>query len=182
MPRVPSYNIETYSYLHLDVNGHEAFAWILREANWDEITRGDDVNEAVNRLQTFFQNTLDTCYEKKTRKKKTSEPNWMTDWLRDEIEDRRKVFKTDEGRSERWKELKRRITRQVKKHDEYILQKFEQETNPGKFFHHLQSLLGNSVKEKWSPLQMYPGVSDKEVAERLLLFSTTSVLSTSHLT
>ena len=51
----------------------------------------------------FFQETLEECYERKIRKKKTSEPSWMTDWLRDEIEARRKVYKTDQKRSERWK-------------------------------------------------------------------------------
>ena len=110
----------------------------------------------------------------KTRKKKTSEPTGMTDWLRDEIEDRRKVFKTDMKRSDRWKVMKKRITRQVKKrkkkNDEYILQKFEAKTNPGKFFHHLQCLTENSIKEKWSPMQLYPGDEASEVAEKLAAF------------
>ena len=174
MPRVPSYNIEKYTYFHMTAEGHEAFGKALSRETWDTITECTDVNRAVDNLQAFFQKTMEVCYEKKTRKKKSSEPNWMTDWLRDEIEDRRKVFKTDEGRSDRWKVLKRRVARQVKKrkekNDEFILQKFEEETNPGKFFHHLQSLMSNQVKERWSPFQMYPGEGAKEIAEKLAVF------------
>ena len=174
MPRVPSYNIESYSYLHLDERGHAAFGEKLASADWGGLTDSCDVNEAVDKLQNFFKRALESCYELKFRKKKSSEPGWMTDWLRKDIEARRRVYKLDTKRTKRWKVLKRRVASRVKKrkrtHNEHIIQKFDNETNPGKFFHHLQCLTGNSVKQKWSPQSMFPGDNCKEIAEKLALF------------
>ena len=174
MPRVPSYNIESYTYLHMDSDSHETFGRLLREADWSAIEAAENANDAIEKLQDFFEKAKAISYEEKTRKKKTSEPGWMTDWLRDEIEDRRKVFKTDKDRSPRWQALKKRIARQVKqrkkKHNDYIIQKFESEQNPGKFFHHVQCLMGNAIKERWSPQQMFPGEESGEVAEKLAAF------------
>ena len=175
MPRVPSYSIQTYTYDHLTEDGHQMFGeWLRNEADWSLLLKADDVNSAVSELHSKYAEAVAECYQRKTRKKKSSEPYWMTDWLRKDIAARRKVFKTDKKRTVRWKLLKRRISRQVKKrkkkHNDFVIGKFERETNPGKFFHHLQCLMGNEVKERWSPTQMYPNDSEAEVAEKLASF------------
>ena len=97
----------------------------------------------------------------------------MTDWIRELIEDRRKIFKTDKGRSQRWHSLKKKTSRIVKKrkknHDNRILEKFQNEMNPGKFFEHINSLL--AVNEtRWSLCSVFPECSEAEVAERFAAF------------
>ena len=98
----------------------------------------------------------------------------MTDWLRKQIESRRKVFKTDEKRTARWKVMKRKTAANVKKRkkklNDNILSKFENESNPGKFFHHLNCLMGKNSGPRWSPTQMYPGETPKEVSNKLADF------------
>ena len=100
-----------------------------------------------------------------------SEPAWMMDWLRDLIEYRRKIFKTDGSRSVRWRVLKRRIERTVekrkKKHNEFIIEKFKGSSDPSAFYRMVNCLIGKNEKPRWSPSDMYPDLSDREAAERL---------------
>ena len=163
VPRVPDYTIESYSYLHLNEEGHEKFGRWISGRDWTDLLGETDANEAVEKLHQAFDIGLAASYTKITRKKKSSEPAWMTDWIRKDIASRRRIFKTDEGRSPRWRAFKEKITRQVKKrkkkNNDYILSKFDGETNPGKFFHHLQCLLGHNEAKRWSPMQLYPGES-----------------------
>ena len=76
-------------------------------------------------------------YEFKSRQKKTSEPPWMTDWIRSLIVDRRKVYKTDGDRLARWKLMKGRIQRMVQKsktgYHEYVIEKFSNQTDLSNF-------------------------------------------------
>ena len=175
MPRVPAYTVQNYSYLHMTDQGHEAFGEWLQKVDWSSLYSLKTVNEAVDELHKKFEEGLELSYKRMTRKKKSSEPCWMTEWLRKDIAARRRIFRTDKhSRSDRWKKVKAKISRQVRKrkknHDQFILQKFINESNPGKFFNHLQSLLGTSSQGKWSPLQMYPGTDKKEVANNLATF------------
>ena len=174
MPRVPSYDIEQYSYYHLTDAGHSKFGQWLDATDWGPLEEAAEVDLAVELLHSKFEQGMAASYEFKKRKKKSSEPAWMTDWLRQDIDSRRTVFKTDKGRSERWKILKAKTNATVKKRkkrlDEFILQKFDNESNPGNFFHHLKSLLGKNSGERWSPTKMFPGLQAKEVAEELAIF------------
>ena len=84
---------------------------------------------------------------------------------------RRQVFCTDKKRSDRWKTLKRKTTAAVKKRrkkHEYVLAKFENESNPGKFFHHAKCLIGKNTAPAWSPMRMFPGESTEAVAKNYL--------------
>lgn len=142
--------------------------------SFHDVLSSSSVDEAVSLLHAHFKRGINHSFELKTRKKKTSEPEWMAEWLREDIEDRRKVFKTDEGRSERWKSMKRKtaaaVKKRRKKHNSHIIEKFRKESNPGKFFHHVRCLLGKNSRPPWSPTLMYPGLDPKQVADRLAEF------------
>ena len=92
----------------------------------------------------------------------------MADWLRELIRSRRRVFRTDGFRSSRWKCIKKstsdKVKRRRKKANDFIIEKLD-ESNPGKFFGHLDKLLGKIEEKRWSPSQIYPEKSDGEVAE-----------------
>ena len=62
----------------------------------------------VNELHCRFKDGMAKSYEFKTRRKKSSEPCWVTDWIRIIIEKKRHAFRTDWHRSDRWKCIKRR--------------------------------------------------------------------------
>ena len=79
------------------------------------------------------------------------------------------MFKSDSFRSQRWKDVKQRTSKIVKKHKkksyDFILDKLDKETNPGKFFNHIGNLLGKNKEKRWTPSRMYPDKGDEEVAE-----------------
>ena len=174
MPRVPDYKIEEYTYRHLTDDGFTRFGEWLGGTSFQDILSSSSVDEAVGLLHAHFERGINHSFELKTRKKKTSEPEWMADWLRDDIEDRRKVFHTDEGRSQRWKAMKKKTAAAVKKRrsklNAHIIDKFKNESNPGKFFHHVKCLLGKNSNNPWSPTLMYPGLNPEQVADRLAEF------------
>ena len=174
MARVPTYNIESYSYRHITEVANKKFGEWLSTISWQPVLASESCNTATVALHKIFQDGLDAAYELKTRKKKTSEPEWMTDWLRKQIENRRKVFKTDKKRTARWKIIKKKTAKNVKKRkrkfNANILKKFEDESNPGKFFHHLNCLMGKNSGPRWSPTQLYPGETPKQVADKLAEF------------
>ena len=130
--------------------------------------------EMVDVLHRQLKEGVDKCFVKKQRRKKSSEPPWMTDWIRDLISNRRTIFKTDEKRSLRWKQVKNRVRkivrRRKKRFDDHILAKFEADTNPGNFFKHIDGLLGANTKPRWSPMDMYPSHKPLEAAEDLAAF------------
>ena len=174
MPRVPSYSIEQYTYNHITEEGHNKFEdWLMRY-DWAKITSSTDVDEAVGKLHEAFEEGVRQSYVTKTRKKKSSEPPWMTDWLRDDIATRRRIFKTDQGRTDRWKHVKQQTNAAVKKRrkkfNELVIRKFEEEKNPGKFFQHIKSLTSKNSGSKWSPKQMFPGLDSGQAADRLANF------------
>ena len=174
MPRVPSYTIENYTYRHLSEASHHKFGRWLDLYDWQRVTEATRVDDAVGRLHGAFQEGLELAYELKRRKKKSSEPEWMTDGIRNEIANRRKIFRKDKKRSDRWKVLKKRTNSAIKTrrkgHDEHILAKFESESNPGKFFQLIKSLAGKNTNQRWSPTAMYPGVDARTVADNLAAY------------
>ena len=62
------------------------------------------------------------------------------------------------------------IKKRKSNYNAFVLKKFENEKNPGKFFHHLKCLEGKNLGPRWSPTDMFPGEDAQEVAERLATF------------
>ena len=115
MQRVPSYSIQKYTYLHMTDEGHKRMGEWLKNEDWTAIKRASSTEEAVNILHEKFTKGQEMSYQRKTRTKKSSEPAWMADWIRDIIEDRRTIFRTDGGRSDRWWQVKKKTSRIIKK-------------------------------------------------------------------
>ena len=171
MPRVPTYTVQEYEYNHVSEEGIDKFGRWLMTVDWQPVLSEQDPSDMVAALHALLKKGIDLSFDKKTRRKKSSEPPWMADWLRDLIEDRRKIFHTDKGRSPRWQVVKSRVSKLVKKrkrkYNSHLLKKFEDETNPANFFKHIDGLLGANCKPRWSPMDMYTNVAPREVAEHL---------------
>ena len=95
----------------------------------------------------------------------------MTDAIRDLIEDRRTIFRTDGERSDRWKILKKRVSADVKKrkagYNKHLLDKFDKDPDPRNFYHHVNGLLGGESKPRWSPTSIYPDRGEDFIVEEL---------------
>ena len=113
-----------------------------------------DASVAVRDLHASFEQGLEQSFEWKTRVKKSSEPVWMMDGIRNMIEDRRAIFRTDGERSDRWKALKRKVSATVKKrksgYNKHLLEKFDNDPDPRIFYHHVNGLLSGENKPNLS--------------------------------
>ena len=113
MQRVPSYEIEQYEYYHVDQKGRDAFEdWASKET-WHEVFSEKSPSAKVEALERSFERAMARCFTKKKRKKKTSEPPWMTQEIRQWIVRRRAIFKRY-GRNSLWKKLKKRTKEAIK--------------------------------------------------------------------
>ena len=85
----------------------------LNDCKWDAIKEAEDPSRKVELLHALFEEGMDLAFGWSYRKKKSSEPPWMTDWIRSLIRIRRAIFRI-EGRSDAWKEKKQETTRIIK--------------------------------------------------------------------
>ena len=100
MPRVPTYNVHEYSYYHINQKETNKFGQWLKEIEWSLVYNTESIGNKTEHLHHILEQGMAASYQWKNRKKKTSEPCWMTDRLRNMIEDRRKMFRTAGFRSE----------------------------------------------------------------------------------
>ena len=173
MPRVPSYEVEQYSYFHTNQEGDRKFHDWLAVQDWAGVFSAVSPSDKVECLHELFREGMSASYEWKTRKKKTSEPVWMTDWLREMIKDRRTVFINVGFRSTEWRSMKKRtkliVKERKKNYYDHVLAKFES-CDSRDYFRNVKCLLGESPKARWSPRDLYPNLPDAEVAERLAAY------------
>ena len=176
MPRVPQYEIEEYSYFRKTPEGNEKFGEWLKEKmeeGWTKVISADSPTNMVEQLHALFDEGMNVAYEKKTRKKKTSEPAWMQDWIRDLITKRRELFRK-EKRSPRWHSFKEKITSIIKtnrdKFNAELKEKFLNFKDPRHFYAHVQSILSENEPARWNVRSLDTSKSDNELAESLATF------------
>ena len=93
MPRVPKYAVREYSYYRESEEGILAFGDWMRTQNWDGVFEGKDVDAKVESLQARFSEGMSKSFEWITKKKKTSEPAWMSEKIPVLIRRRRGIFR-----------------------------------------------------------------------------------------
>lgn len=95
----------------------------------------------------------------------------MADWLRDLIEDRRKIYMRSSRRSAEWRHIKTKVSRIVKKrkksYNQFLIGKLEDDRSSRNFYQQVNGLLGTNDKPRWSPLDMYENKNEDEVADIL---------------
>lgn len=74
MPKVPSYDVQDYSYFHLDKAGDERFGGWLRSQSWREVLSAGSPSLKVEELHRLLQQGMSSSYEWKTRKKNPQSP------------------------------------------------------------------------------------------------------------
>ena len=82
VPRVPPYTIQEYSYHFVNDEGIEAFGRWLATRDWRDIKSKTTTTDMVEALHEELKRGVDKCFPRKKRKKKSSKPPWITDWIR----------------------------------------------------------------------------------------------------
>ena len=165
MSRVPQYKIESYGYYHESVEGNRRFGSWLAQQNWEQVLTAQSVDEKTAALHSLFEIGTEQSYEWKVRKKKTSEPVWMTEGVRDMIRRRRKLFKKIRRRGN-WQSLKDRISKIVDErkrvNNEQIIKQFTENKNPRNFHRAVKRLLGENSPPQCCLLYTSPSPRDRQ--------------------
>ena len=90
-------NIEQYEYYHETKQGNDKFGKWLGRQDWREVLQAVGVDAKVDQLHAKFKEGTALSYEWKIRRKKSCEPVWMTDELREMIRRRRNASMLEYG-------------------------------------------------------------------------------------
>lgn len=171
MPRVGQYQVRSFSYVHITEEGLEKFRRWLTKQSWNTVYKAKTADEKVDALHCAFKEGVEECFESRFQRRKTTEPPWMTDTIRDMIRKRRKIFRADEGRSLRWMFFKKRIAKIVKKRKKtfykFLRDKFTGAEASKNFYKNVNSILRGYEQEHWDVRTMRPGATEQEIAEEL---------------
>ena len=93
IPRVPNYTVKEYTYLRQTKKGDTKLRDRLNNMDWTVLERLPDPESMVRKLHEVFKTSMEECYTRMTRKKKSSEPAWMDETVRKLIARRRAIYR-----------------------------------------------------------------------------------------
>ena len=170
MPRVPAYRVESYSYVRDTPEGREDFKNIIEKADWTQVTEANNSSKMVEAFHTIMNGAMEKSFQLVHKKKKSSEPSWMTSHIRRLVKKRRKLFRRV-GRNPTWKKLKALTNRLIKERRENFnaqtREKFLAQTTSKTFHKCVKTFLASEQGVPWTPNSMYQGKTDSEVADEL---------------
>ena len=104
-----------YSYIRQTPEGDKEMLRRLAEVDWSVVSNKLDVNAMVEEMHLIFKTTMQQSYETITRKKKSSEPPWMNEYIRKLIARRRAMYREEYKRDDEWQKLKKKIRNTIKR-------------------------------------------------------------------
>ena len=102
-PKPPTIN---YSYRHFTEQGATQFWDLLASQSWDPVTSAVGTSAKVGKFQSILDSLIAVCFVMKTTTKRVTDPPWVNNKIRKLSKKRRTIYDR-EGRSPRWKELKK---------------------------------------------------------------------------
>ena len=173
MPRVASYQVKQYSYTRITDQGLQKFGEWLKSRDWHEVKDATSTTDKVGALHTLFADGVAQCFEERTRKRKPTEPVWMTDEIRDLIRKRRRLFKRVK-RKGNWillkKIVERKVTERKKGHAELVREKLVEQKSVKNFHKSISTIMRGNEQEAWTIRHLFPDMEDHQIAETAAAF------------
>ena len=172
IPRVPEYTIQKYTYLKRSPEGDQKLLDKIKDQNWTTLMTKSCPTDIVQGLHLLVETWKEECYERKTMKKKSSQPQWMTPAIEKLIQRRRAIFRKF-GRNVVWKKMKRRTVKIIKKRRAYYnkLKKDKLMSASSKDFHACVRAFVSDEKTKEFDVRRIVGEEDpKRAAEACAAF------------
>ena len=174
MLRVESYKTRKFTYIRTTPKGISAFGEWIGKQNFESVFEAEGPDQKVEELHRLFDQGIKQSFERITQVRKTIEPPWMTDEIRDMISNRREVFRKDGGRSTHWRGFKRRTAGVVKSRKKtfykHLKEKFTGADASRNFYKSVNGILRGYEEEHWDVRALWPGATDKELSEELAGF------------
>ena len=169
LPRRDSFTKKTFTFRPYRRKGELQFGRLLLQTNWEEIETGDP-SSAAEKLAEILLRYTDECFPLKTCTVKSNDLPWATRRFKRKVRQRKRKFRR-RGRCREWKELKAESNHILHEGKSEFLQKVEMiGKNSKKFFQAVNKLKHREAPAPWSILEMFPGESEKDIAETVASF------------
>ena len=93
MPRVPQYQVQQYEYYHNSLEEQLRFGDWIRGVDWSPVLSCTATSSKVERLHRILEEGMKHSFSLIKKKKKTSEPAWMSEKFRRLKAKRRRIYK-----------------------------------------------------------------------------------------
>ena len=165
----PSANV-TYKYRAYTERGAEAFLSDLNNQNWTRVYEAPDTDRKAVVFEEIVEALLEKNFKWRTIVRKDGEPPWVNETLRKLWKKRRRIYDR-EGRSPRWKRLKKKSVDIYRKRAAgYVKLQKEKLTGPDAnkdFFKHVKTYASKEKPKGFDIADLFPEDSEQQIAEKL---------------
>ena len=159
-----------YTYRAFTERGAESFLQQLNAQPWEEVYQAGDTDSKATKFQEIIETLMDRNFAWKTTTRKEGEPPWINDTLRRLWKKRRKIYDR-EGRSKRWKRLKKKSSSLYRERAKnYLKIQKERLTGPEaskNFFRHVKSYSSKEKPKMFEVTDLFPDLDELQTAEAL---------------
>ena len=160
----------TYSYLHYTQAGATTFLDELSTQTWEEVERAETTSSKVEVFQGILDKLLGRNFKWKTTTRRKKDKPWINDRIRWLAGKSRKLYDR-EGRSRRWRNLKKKIAKLTKAragvHRDNVRQAMTGPEACRDFFRNVQNYSSREKPPQFDIRELFPNKSDVEVADKV---------------
>lgn len=150
----------------MSLEGITKFGEWFANKDWSGILDEPSPSRKVELLHIKFNKGLKACFSYKYRKRKSTEPVWMTEEIKGLIRKRRHIFRKNK-RKGRWQEMKK-ITEE--NCVDCVREKIVNQKDSRSFHKSVSSILKGCKQQIWEVRLIFDGLDDLQIAERLAGF------------
>ena len=173
LPRMRPYVWMKYSYRYYNKDSEQEYGQWLAKQDWAAVLNAVGSNNKTKAYQDMVVGALEAFFPLITTRRKSSELPWINQRIRKRIRQRKDVYKK-EGRSARWKRLKKitdeMLAARKKCYVEVQKNNLTGEDTQRNFFKNVKTYKSAARPAQFDVRSLVEGKSDMEVADDLAVF------------
>ena len=160
----------TYSYREHTEKGAADFLADLLVQNWFPVYEATTSSTKVEKFQLVLDSLMDKHFKTKTVVRSEKDPPWLNQKIKNMIKKRRRVYDR-EGRSKKWKEMKKASDELCRKRCKAFIDRQKQVRSAANasraFFRNVKAFDSKEKPVVFDVRDLFPGQEDQPVAESL---------------
>ena len=173
LPRTRTYEWLSYQYRFFNPAAVEQFGAWLASKDWVDVAIAEGSNAKAETYQSAVTGAMECFFPLITVRRKSTDCPWVNNRIRKLIT-RRKGIYVREGRSEAWKRLKRITDELLRKRRAVYLDSQREcllvEDARRNFFRNVKAFQAKEKPRAFSPMDLFPGKGEEEVAAELAAY------------
>ena len=150
----------------------EAFRRGMSQLDWgclDSLT----TDQAVEKFEDTINQLTNTHFPLTTFRRRSNEKPWITNAMRRKSKRKKRLYRK-RGRSNRWRALSKELEDEVNRSKEEFVKNIVADGCEGRrFFSAIRKLSGPEASTSWSVRDVFPGLDDKRVCDRVIEYFST---------